>query len=373
MNPLKKMTLQINGVDRTFVCDPAEDTLAAVLRRLGLTGTKIGCGLGVCGACSVLMDGTAIHSCTRRISSVKEGAVIVTVEGIGTPDHPHPLQTAFVKNKAILCGFCTPGFVVSAYALLEKNPAPSREDVRDWFGRHRNLCRCTGYKPIVDAVMEAAGILRGEAPCESISEKPSEALAKACGVYDYSEDIALEMPKETLHVALVQPKAAHHAHILKINKEDAERSEGVYKIILLGKEDILHFGDVIALVCADTRTNARAAASKVTMAADDLPGVLPEVLPAAPPQTFLSIEGGSAQAYLTEDGEITVSGTAGAGADQLAEFARMACQACDGRPVALSATYAEYLALVDIPQNNPLAAGIPTIANVPDDDSVKNN
>jgi aldehyde oxidoreductase len=159
---LKKMWLNINGVNRMFACDPEKDTLAEVLRRLGLTGVKVGCGTGVCGACSVILDGKVIRSCTRKIGSVKEYSKVITIEGIGTPNNLHPLQVAFMNNGAVQCGFCTPGFIVSAYALLKENNNPTREEVRDWFQKHRNVCRCTGYKQIVDAVMDAAkGCPRG--------------------------------------------------------------------------------------------------------------------------------------------------------------------------------------------------------------------
>ena len=196
---LKKMTLNINGADRMFICDPEKDTLASVLRRLGLTGTKVGCGTGVCGACSVILDGKVVRSCTRKISRIEEYSSVMTIEGIGTALHPHPLQYAWVNLGAVQCGFCVPGFIVSAYQLLQENPDPTREEVRDWFQKHRNVCRCTGYKQIVDAVMEAAAIMRGEKTFEDITYDWSKdieegfygkplvrpnAMAKACGVCD---------------------------------------------------------------------------------------------------------------------------------------------------------------------------------------------
>ena len=140
---LKKMTLNINGADRMFICDPEKDTLASVLRRLGLTGTKVGCGTGVCGACSVILNGKVVRSCTRKINKIEEYSSVITIEGIGNPLHPHPLQYAWVNLGAVQCGFCVPGFIVSAYALLQENSNPTREDVRDWFQKHRNVCRCT--------------------------------------------------------------------------------------------------------------------------------------------------------------------------------------------------------------------------------------
>ena len=165
---LRKMWLNINGVNRMLVCDPEKDTLAEVLRRIGLTGVKVGCGTGVCGACSVILDGKVVRSCARKISSVKEYSKVITIEGIGTPNNLHPLQVAFMHNGAVQCGFCTPGFIVSAYALLQENNNPTREEVRDWFHKHRNVCRCTGYKQIVDAVMDAARVVRGKPPLKTL-------------------------------------------------------------------------------------------------------------------------------------------------------------------------------------------------------------
>ena len=166
--------------------------------------------------------------CTRKIGSVKEYSKVITIEGIGTPNNLHPLQVAFMNNGAVQCGFCTPGFIVSAYALLKENNNPTRQEVRDWFQKHRNVCRCTGYKQIVDAVMDAAKVIRGEATIEDITFKLPEdkeyygkplvrptAVAKVCGLADYGEDQALKMPKDTLHVAVVQPKIAHHAKYLR--------------------------------------------------------------------------------------------------------------------------------------------------------------
>ena len=313
MKQFMKMTLNINGADRTFICDPEKDTLATVLRRLGLTGTKVGCGTGVCGACSVILDGKVIRSCTRKISKVTEYSEIITIEGIGTVLHPHPLQDAWVHLGAVQCGFCVPGFIVSAYQLLLENPNPTREDVRDWFQKHRNVCRCTGYKHIIDAVMEAAAILRGEKTVKDITYdwtkdignfygKPlirPNAMAKACGVCDYGDDVELHMPAETLKVELVQPRQYSHALIKKIDYSEAEKMPGVVKVItwedvkdanklmtygfsartvdlqqahhILAEDKILYYGDVVAMVCADTREHAKAAAKAVKVELEPLP------------------------------------------------------------------------------------------------------
>lgn len=311
---LKKLTLNINGADRMFICDPEKDTLASVLRRLGLTGTKVGCGTGVCGACSVILNGKVVRSCVRKIKSIEEYSTVMTIEGIGNPLHPHPLQYAWVNLGAVQCGFCVPGFIVSAYQLLLENPDPTREEIRDWFQKTRNVCRCTGYKQIVDAVMEAAAIMRGEKTFEDITYDWSKdieegfygkplvrpnAMAKACGVCDYGDDIELKMPAETLHAVLVMPMKANHAKILNIDFSEAEKMPGVVKVItakdnpganklmayqfsprtvefeqthkLLVDEKIFRWGDPVAMVVADTKDHARAAAKKVVVDLEPLP------------------------------------------------------------------------------------------------------
>ncbi|MDR1509470.1 MAG: molybdopterin-dependent oxidoreductase [Synergistaceae bacterium] len=314
----KKMWLNINGVNRMFICDPNADSLADVLRRMGCTGVKIGCGIGVCGSCSVILNGELIRSCNRKISRVDEYSSVITVEGIGTPNNLHPIQTAFMNNGAIQCGFCTPGFVVSTYALLLKNNHPTRIEVKEWFHKHKNVCRCTGYKQIVNAVMDAAKILRGEAAAGDITFNPPSdgeyygkpvvrptALAKVTGMSDYGDDQALKMPHNTWHIAVVQPKLAHHAKILSIDISEAEKMPGVAKVILaadlkavggtnvmaeanwherstvtqpsrkvLCEDRIFRYGDVVGLVAADTKAHARAAAAKVKVEIEKLPEYL---------------------------------------------------------------------------------------------------
>ena len=136
---LKKKWFNINGVNRMVVYDPESATIADVVRQLGLTGTKIGCGTGQCGACSLSIDGELVRGCVRKAEKVPEFAKILTIEGIGTPQNLHPLQQAWITYGGVQCGFCTPGFIVSAYVLLQKNLAPTREEVRNWFTINRNL------------------------------------------------------------------------------------------------------------------------------------------------------------------------------------------------------------------------------------------
>lgn len=145
--------LTVNGTTRTLTIEPRE-TLGEVLReRLSLTGTKISCDAQVCGACTVLVDGLPMSACTYLAVDADEKAV-ATVEGLAKDGVLTPLQQSFIDHAAFQCGFCTSGFLMAATALLEDNPNPTREEVRQ--GLEGNICRCTGYEPIVEAVLAAA-------------------------------------------------------------------------------------------------------------------------------------------------------------------------------------------------------------------------
>ena len=148
----------VNGDAVEFACDPTETLLDVLRNRLGLTGAKEGCGTGDCGACSVQVDGRLICSCLM-LGVEAEGREIETVEGMADGAELHPLQVKFLEHAALQCGVCTPGFLIAAKALLEKNPDPTEEEIR--FSLAGNLCRCTGYDKIVRAVQDAAKVMRG--------------------------------------------------------------------------------------------------------------------------------------------------------------------------------------------------------------------
>ena len=151
------VTTTINGDETDFICTP-DDTLLDVLRdRLGLTGAKEGCGTGDCGACSVTMNGRLVCSCLV-LGVEAEGAEIATIEGMADGETLHPLQETFIDKAALQCGICTPGILVAAKALLDKNPDPSESEIRYWLAG--NLCRCTGYDKIIKAVQHAAAEMR---------------------------------------------------------------------------------------------------------------------------------------------------------------------------------------------------------------------
>lgn len=136
----------------------SEHTLLWVLRSdLGLTGTKYGCGIGACGACTVLLGGEAVRSCTIPVINVK-GKDVVTVEGLAINGHLHPLQKAFVEHNALQCGFCTPGMILTAYSLLLTKPAPKEEDIIE--SMEENLCRCGSHQRIIQAIQSAAKKMR---------------------------------------------------------------------------------------------------------------------------------------------------------------------------------------------------------------------
>ena len=148
----------INGDAIEFACEPDETLLDVLRNRLGLTGAKEGCGTGDCGSCSVQVDGRLICSCLM-LGVEAEDREIETVEGMADGATLHPLQTKFIEHAALQCGICTPGFLIAAKSLLEKNPDPTEEEIR--FGLAGNLCRCTGYDKIVRAVQDAAKEMRG--------------------------------------------------------------------------------------------------------------------------------------------------------------------------------------------------------------------
>jgi xanthine dehydrogenase YagT iron-sulfur-binding subunit len=148
------ISLQVNGRPRTLSIEPRVTLLDALRDRLDLTGAKEVCDRGSCGACTVLVDGRPVYACMMLALDAR-GRAITTIEGIGTPEKPHPIQRAFVEKDALQCGYCTPGFVVAARALLESRPNPTLDEVREGLAGH--VCRCGTYTRICEAVLAAAG------------------------------------------------------------------------------------------------------------------------------------------------------------------------------------------------------------------------
>ncbi len=300
---MNKKVLIVNGVERTLIVDQ-EALLSDVLRKqLHLTGVKVGCGTGQCGACNVILDGKLVRSCVIKMKRVEHRARITTIEGIGTPLNLHPIQKAFIFHHAIQCGFCTPGFIVSTKALLDQNLNPTREDVRDWFQKYRNACRCTGYSMIVDAVMDAAKVSarRDHRPGPGIQDPgrrqgirnpyppPHTLLPRfpACGIS--ARTWVPSSPKGPCSAHWYSPRfptpssrastppkprrcPASSRSLPTRTSKDSNRITGLITFPtnkgdgwdrpILNDEKIFQYGDVVAIVCADTRENAKAAAKR---------------------------------------------------------------------------------------------------------------
>ena len=161
--------ITINGIPQRVVADPEEKLVKVIRNQLHLTGTKLGCGQGQCGACNVIMDGKVTRSCIVPWKNVPENADILTIEGIGTPDRLHAIQWAFIANGAIQCGFCTPGFIMSALEILESGREYSDDELRKMMSGH--LCRCTGYENIFRAVKKTMYKRLGkEMPAEDVNQ-----------------------------------------------------------------------------------------------------------------------------------------------------------------------------------------------------------
>ena len=152
------VTFRVNGDERTLDVEPRLLLVQALREGLGLTGTHGGCDTSSCGACTVLLDGVSVKSCTM-FAVQAEGRAVTTIEGIGTREDLHPMQEAFWTQHGLQCGFCTPGMIMSAIDLIERNPDPSDAEIRA--GIEGNICRCTGYENIVKAVTVAAAAVRG--------------------------------------------------------------------------------------------------------------------------------------------------------------------------------------------------------------------
>ena len=312
--------LTINGVPRRVIGKPDVTLLTVLREQLKMTGTKRGCNCGQCGVCNVILNGKVVRACITRWKSVPEFSQITTIEGVGTPENLHALQWAMIVCGAIQCGFCTPGFIMCGKALLDENKNPTREEVRDWFGKNWMACRCTGYKQIVDAVMKAAAILRGEEKIEDLAKmyKPGDsvwgsslprpnAVYKATGLWDFGDDDRLKLPEEFLFAYPYALEGVRHAKVNKIDVSEAEKSEGVncvvtykdvfanrgtnriygqvncasaltdgweHRIMVEEGDKIRQWGEVCAVVVADTETHAREAAAKIKVDYEQLPELI---------------------------------------------------------------------------------------------------
>lgn len=282
---MKCVNLKVNGIQRKYIVEEDRVLLDLLREDLRLTGAKQSCDRkGQCGACTVIVNGKTVRSCLTRVAKI-DGAEVLTVEGLGTPDNPHLIQEAFVIAGAIQCGYCTPGMIMATKALLDKNANPSDEQIKH--ALRNNLCRCTGYSKIIEAVQLASRFLRGETtPSQvmpdtddqiGVAHKRPWSMLKACGLAEFSADIV--MPG-ALEIAVVR-SPHHRARLLKIDSSDAEKMPGVVGVMtaadikgsniigfeadqpLLCTDNLPVLGAAVAIVAADTRQQARAAANAV--------------------------------------------------------------------------------------------------------------
>jgi aldehyde oxidoreductase len=231
---MMKVCFTLNGRPVAPRVDPAGNLLDVLRDELGLTGTKQGCDHeGECGACTVLLDGQPVRSCLTPMGKVA-GRRVLTVEGLGEPDHLHPLQQAFIETGAVQCGYCTPGMLLAAKALLDREPNPTREQIVE--ALEGNLCRCTGYASILAAVELAAARMRGHRNSRNLVSYTSpiggdalrtDAVAKVTGQAKYVQDISLP---GLLHAQVLR-SPHHHARLLSLDTAQAARLPGVVRVI----------------------------------------------------------------------------------------------------------------------------------------------
>ncbi|MGD2041197.1 MAG: molybdopterin-dependent oxidoreductase, partial [Anaerolineae bacterium] len=294
MSKRTAITFELNGRPVTVRVQPGRSLLHVLREDLDLTGTKQACdGEGECGACTILLDGQAVRSCLVPAERVS-GRRVRTIEGLASPQGLHPLQQAFIEHGAVQCGFCTPGMIMSATALLDSESHPTRDQILE--ALEGNLCRCTGYTTIVDAVQTAAAWLRGEipapgpareaerdrtgAPIVGGSQLRVDAIDKVTGAARYTEDIKMA---GLLHAALV--RSPHpHARLTQLAAAPALRLPGVVRVLTAGDipganslegysrnehlltpvgETVRMVGDAIALVLAESPEAAQAGAAAV--------------------------------------------------------------------------------------------------------------
>ena len=281
----KSLSFVLNGREITIKVEPGRTLLDVLRQDLNLTGTKQACdNEGECGACTVLVDSQAIRSCLTPVEKVA-GRHVVTIEGLGTGGHLHPVQQAFIDCGAVQCGFCTPGMILSAVALLAREPKPSREQIIG--AMEGNLCRCTGYSNIIEAIEVAAAAMRGESVPKRQegqiiggAQTRVDAKDKVTGAALYAEDI--QMPG-LLFAAIVRSPYPH-AQVLKVDTRPAMRLCGVVRVLTAADipgrnslegysrnehllaatgDSVRMIGDAVALVVAETLELARAAATAV--------------------------------------------------------------------------------------------------------------
>jgi CO/xanthine dehydrogenase Mo-binding subunit/aerobic-type carbon monoxide dehydrogenase small subunit (CoxS/CutS family) len=283
----RPLRLNVNGVVRDVYAEPGETLLSCLRERLGLFGTKEGCGDGECGACMVLLDGSPVNSCLT-LAGDAEGHEITTIEGLSVDGRMSPLQEAFVAKGAVQCGFCTPGLLITATALLHRNPDPTEAEIREAIAG--NLCRCTGYAKVVEAIQAAAhGEKLGPEGGElGTNMARLDAAEKATGTAQYGADVSRPGQLWGAVVRSTRP----HARVVAVDPTEALRLPGVATVVtgselppdlyygvdlydqqVLARDKVRYVGEPVALVAAETPERAAEAADLVRVEYEELPAV----------------------------------------------------------------------------------------------------
>lgn len=326
-------TLTVNGERRQVVASPQMTLMDALRDELRLTGTKDGCAVGHCGSCMVIKDGEPVRSCIVPMKRA-DGACVTTIEGVSKDGELHPVQRAYIEQGAVQCGFCTPGFIISTIALLEKNPNPTLEEIYD--GHKWNICRCTGYNAIIRAVQQAAGqsvtpLPTVKQPLKAISRplpRP-DAVEKVNGKGVYADDLYVE---GMLHARALRSKYPH-ARLLRVDVSKAKAHPGVVAVLtaddIPGRKDcgvhevdwpvlcydkVRYVGDAVALVVAESEAIAAEALKLIEVDYEPLPvvtGPKEAALPDAPilhahaPHHTPGEHGNCLKHYHLENGDVT--------------------------------------------------------------------
>ena len=301
---MMELSFSLNGIKKQIIVERDKKLIDVIRDNFSLKGTKRGGNKGVCGCCSVILNGKVVRSCRTPMEKIKEGSEIITIEGLGTIENPHPIQQAYVHSGAIQCGFCIPGMIVRTKALLDKTPNPTTEEIKKAFQGY--LCRCTGYKKIIDAVNLSGKILQGELTVENlvsdntkgligVSVHRPDALEKATGLAQYLDDIPFP---DAVQLKVIRSQHSH-ALIKSIDASEAEKMPGIVGIVLannikgtnrvkeqlgqikeviedwpiLCEDTVRMIGDPVAVIGAETEEQALAAARKVKVIYEILPGV----------------------------------------------------------------------------------------------------
>ncbi len=296
MTLVKQVKLTINGKEYRVEASPDLTLLGYLRDELRLMGAKNGCSKGHCGTCTVIIGGKAKKSCVVKVAKL-DGAQVETIENLSKNGKLHPLQQAFIETSAVQCGFCTPGMIMAAKALLDRNLNPTEEEIRD--ALKHNICRCTGYVSIIKAVKLAAAVMRGEKEFSKkdykdykdvigVSVPRNDAVQKVTGAPIFADDLTLP---NMLYGKLLLSEYPH-AEILRIDTGEAEKSPGVVAVLtardipgrngfgllnpnqpVLADKKVLYVGDPVAVVYAETLQQAEEAVKKIKVDYKPLPGV----------------------------------------------------------------------------------------------------